>query len=161
MTGLERPMRAAVWYGKRRVVLEERLHPVCDPHQALVRVEMCGLCGSDLEEYLDGPVVARPGTVLGHEIVGTVSEVAADGSGPPAGTRVVVDVVNGCGRCRWCRAGEEGLCADLAVTGLHLDGGLAEYVVAPACRLISLPGGMPFSVGALAEPLAVAVRAFR
>jgi len=154
-------MRAAVWYGKRRVVLEERPFPVPAAHQALVRVEMCGLCGSDLEEYLDGPVVARPGTVLGHEIVGTVIKAAADGSGPPQGTRVVVDVVNGCGRCRWCRAGEEGLCADLAVTGLHLDGGLAEYVVAPACRLISLPGGMPFSVGALAEPLAVAVRAFR
>jgi (R,R)-butanediol dehydrogenase / meso-butanediol dehydrogenase / diacetyl reductase len=150
-----------VWYGRRRVVLEDRPRPVPEAHQALVRVEICGLCGSDLEEYLDGPVVAKPGTVLGHEIVGTVSQGAADGSGPPAGTRVVVDVVNGCGRCRWCRSGEEGLCAELAVTGLHVDGGLAEYVVGRASRLVPLPEGIPFRVGALAEPLAVAVRAFR
>jgi (R,R)-butanediol dehydrogenase/meso-butanediol dehydrogenase/diacetyl reductase len=154
-------MRAAVWYGTRRVVLEERPRPVPGPDQALVRVELCGLCGSDLEEYLYGPVVARPGTVLGHEIVGTVSQAAADGSGPPVGTPVVVDVVNGCGRCRWCRAGEEGLCAQLAVTGLHMDGGLAEHVVGRACRLVPLPRSVPFRVGALAEPLAVAVRAFR
>lgn len=154
-------MRAAQWSGRRSVSVVDLPVPVAAADQALVRVAYTGLCGSDLEEYLSGPVVARPPVVLGHEIVGVVAESARDGSGPAVGTPVVVDVVTGCGRCHWCRRHEEGLCPDLVVTGQHVDGGLAEYVVGRASRLVPVPSGLPLQHAALAEPAAVAVRAVR
>ncbi|WP_375385544.1 zinc-binding dehydrogenase [uncultured Microbacterium sp.] len=135
--------------------------PELQPNEALVAVEWVGLCGSDAEEYLEGPVVITPPVTLGHEIVGVVATAAADGSGPPVGVPVVVDVVTGCGHCYWCQRHEEGLCPDLSVTGQHVDGGLAEFVVARAERLVPIPDGLDIRAAALAEPLSVAVRAVR
>lgn len=154
-------MRVARWTGPGTIRVEDAPLPVPRADEALVRVAWTGLCGSDLEEFRHGPVVALPGVVLGHEIVGTVSRAADDGSGPAVGARVVVDVVTGCGRCFWCERHEEGLCPDLVVTGQHVDGGLAEYVVGRASRLIVVPDALPLRHAALAEPAAVAVRAGR
>lgn len=152
-------MTVARWYGAGDVRVETATIPERAPDEALVRVWWTGLCGSDLEEYLAGPVVVPGPVVLGHEIVGTVAAPAADGSGPPAGTVVVVDVVTGCGSCFWCEHHEEGLCPRLRVTGQHIDGGLAEYVVGRAARLIPVPDGLDPQHAALAEPVAVAIRA--
>ncbi len=127
-------------------------------------VEYCGLCGTDLEEYLEGPInVPQPPhpVVLGHEIVGRVAQAAADGSGPPEGSRVVPDVVRGCGRCYWCVRHEEGQCPQLRVSGLHLDGGLAEYFCAPGARCVVVPEHVPAEEAVIVEPLSVAVRAAR
>lgn len=154
-------MTAARWHGPRDVRLERVPVPAPGPAEALVAVEYVGLCGSDVEEYVAGPVVARPPVTLGHEIVGRVARAAADGSGPAAGTRVVVDVVTGCGTCHWCRRHDEGLCPDLVVTGQHVDGGLARYVLGRAERLVEVPAGLDARRAALAEPVSVAVRAVR
>ena len=154
-------MAVARWHGRGDVRLERSALPGPAADEALVRVLFTGLCGSDLEEYLAGPVVVPGPVVLGHEVVGTVAVRAADGSGPPAGTVVVVDVVTGCGACFWCRGHEEGLCPELRVTGQHVDGGLAEYVPARATRLVPVPDGLDARHAALAEPVAVAVRAVR
>ncbi len=154
-------MTAVRWHGRRDVRVEQVPvpHPAAD--EALVEVAFAGLCGSDLEEYLEGPVVVPGPVTLGHEIVGTVVAPAADGSGPPAGTVVVVDVVTGCGVCFWCRQHQEGQCPRLRVTGLHIDGGLAQYVTGRADRLVPVPAGLGPADAALTEPTAVAVRAVR
>lgn len=154
-------MRAARWSAPRVVTIVDLPVPAVRDDEALVRVAWTGLCGSDLEEYLHGPVVIRPPVVLGHEIVGVVAQAARDGSGPAVGTPVVVDVVTGCGTCFWCRRHEEGLCPRLVVTGQHVDGGLAEYVPGRASRLIPIPAGLPLQQAAFAEPAAVAIRAAR
>ncbi|WP_372983705.1 zinc-binding dehydrogenase [Microbacterium sp.] len=154
-------MRAARWMGRRQIELTEIPRPEPRADEALVRVTWVGLCGSDAEEYLHGPVQISGPVTLGHEIVGVVAEAAADGSGPSVGTPVVVDVVTGCGACYWCQRHQEGLCPALSVTGQHVDGGLAEYVVGRADRLIPVPEGMDPRHAALAEPLSVAVRAVR
>ncbi|WP_286345188.1 zinc-dependent alcohol dehydrogenase [Frondihabitans sucicola] len=135
--------------------------PVPDSGEALIRVLWVGLCGSDLEEFDSGPIVARPGVILGHEIVGEVLEPAADGTGPRKGQAVIVDVVIGCGRCYWCQRHEEGLCPTLEVRGQTRDGGLAQYLTADASRLVVVPSGVPADRAALAEPVSVAVRALR
>ncbi|WP_374946187.1 zinc-binding dehydrogenase [Agreia sp.] len=154
-------MSALRWHGQRDVRIERVPVPEPAPDEALIAVEWVGLCGSDLEEYLDGPIVVSGPITLGHEIVGIVTASAADGSGPPAGTAVVVDVVTGCGHCFWCRNHNEGLCPDEVVTGMDVDGGLAEFVVGRASRLISVPQALDLRSAVLAEPTAVAVRAVR
>ncbi len=154
-------MRAARWYGPGDIRLEDCPVPELLDGEALVDVAYVGLCGSDLEEWREGPVVARPPVILGHEIVGRVSVAARDGSGPAVGTPVVVDVVTGCGTCFHCLHHEEGRCQRLVVTGQHIDGGLATHVRAIAHRLVTVPDGVHLREAALAEPLAVAVRAIR
>ena len=168
---IEQTMRAARWHGQRDVRVEEVPVPTAGAEQVLVEVEWCGICGTDLEEYRDGPVniplEEHPLTgqkapiTLGHEIVGKVVEPARDGSGPPEGARVIPDVVLGCGDCWWCKRHQEGLCECGAVVGLHADGGLAQYVVVTAATCVSVPPDLEADLAALAEPTSVAVRALR
>ena len=159
---LPRMMGAVRWHGPRDVRYEQVPVPIPTSSEVLIRVERTGLCGSDLEEFREGPVAITPGhgpIILGHEVVGTVA-VTADG-GPPVGTRVVPDVVVGCGHCWWCRRHEEGLCPTLRVRGQQQDGGLADYMLADAATCVPVPIGLALDVAAFAEPVAVAVRAVR
>ncbi|WP_158290947.1 zinc-dependent alcohol dehydrogenase [Kribbella antiqua] len=133
--------------------------PVPAAGQVLVEVERVGLCGTDLEEYLDGPIDARPPVILGHEIIGRVAE--CPGGELAVGTRVVPDVVAGCGTCWWCLRHQPGLCPQLAVLGLQRDGGLAEYMLAEATTCVVIPDDLSPNVAVFAEPAAVAVRALR
>ncbi|ROS71843.1 (R,R)-butanediol dehydrogenase/meso-butanediol dehydrogenase/diacetyl reductase/L-idonate 5-dehydrogenase [Curtobacterium sp. PhB130] len=155
-------MHALRWHGARDVRYEEVPVPRAGATEVLIAVERVGLCGSDLEEYRHGPVAIPPEAVpliLGHEVVGTVVESP---SGLPApGTRVVPDVVVGCGHCWWCNRHEEGLCPQLRVRGQQQDGGLAEYMLADAATCVTVPETLDLDVAAFAEPVAVAVRAIR
>lgn len=153
-------MRAARWHGRRDVRVD--LVPIPEPAagQVLVAVDRVGLCGTDLAEYRDGPIeVATPPVTLGHEIVGRVAR--CPGGEIPIGTRVVPDVVVGCGRCWWCARHQPGLCPTLRVLGLQDDGGLADYLLADARTCVVVPDTVPVDVAAFAEPASVAVRALR
>ncbi len=163
-------MRGIELHGPRDLRLVQRSVPAPSPHEALLRVLACGVCGTDAEEYLEGPLsvpAGRDGSggsvphVIGHEVVGVVERPAADGSGPPEGTVVIGDVVVGCGDCWWCDRHDPGLCPALRVRGQHIDGGMADYMVVDARTCVPVPEGLPVDAAALAEPLAVAVRALR
>lgn len=163
-------MTALRWHANRDLRLEAV--PVPEPRhgEILVAVERTGLCGTDLEEYLHGPVAvpsAEPHPLtgrkapiaLGHEVVGRVVE--CPGSELPAGTRVIPDVVLGCGTCWWCQRHQPGLCPTGAVRGLHADGGLADYMLAQAATAVRVPDHVAPDTAAFTEPLSVAVRALR
>jgi (R,R)-butanediol dehydrogenase/meso-butanediol dehydrogenase/diacetyl reductase len=153
-------MRAARWHGRGDVRVESVPVPKPGETEVLVAIERVGLCGTDLEEYRDGPIDIASGPVtLGHELVGTIA--AAPGATIPIGTRVIPDVVRGCGHCWWCRRHEPGLCPDLVVLGLQDDGGLAEYMAASAATCVIVPDGVDADRAAFAEPTSVAVRAVR
>jgi 2-desacetyl-2-hydroxyethyl bacteriochlorophyllide A dehydrogenase len=164
-------MMAGRWYARGDLRVEKVPIPKPKPDEVLVRVLHCGICGSDLEEYRDGPLTvpitphpvsgAFAPMVLGHEVVGIVARSAADGSGPPEGTMVIPDVVDGCEECWWCRQHEPGLCPNLVVRGQTTDGGLAEYMVARGRSCVIVPTGVEPREAALTEPLSVAVRAVR
>jgi 2-desacetyl-2-hydroxyethyl bacteriochlorophyllide A dehydrogenase len=162
-------MQAARWFGPRDLRIDSISIPEPRPDEVLVRILACGVCGTDLEEYEHGAVSVVEGSgagravplTIGHEPVGVVVVAAFDGSGPAVGTVVVPDVVDGCEACWWCRAGEQGLCPQLIVRGQHHDGGLAEYMTARARSCVPVPAGRDPRLFALAEPVAVAVRALR
>jgi (R,R)-butanediol dehydrogenase/meso-butanediol dehydrogenase/diacetyl reductase len=162
---------AAVYYGRNDIRVEEWPSPP-DPPPGWVTVAItyCGICGTDIDEYLHGPVVipttphpltgAKAPLVLGHEGAGVVIAAGA-GSGIERGTRVGLENSVGCGKCPACKSGNRQLCPQLAVMGLMLDGALAEAVNIPASMCAVLPADLPDDAGALAESLAVAVRAVR
>jgi (R,R)-butanediol dehydrogenase / meso-butanediol dehydrogenase / diacetyl reductase len=164
-------VRAAVYYGRHDIRVQEwPAPPSPPPGWVTVAVTYCGICGTDLEEYLQGPVVipttAHPLTgahmplVLGHEGAGVVVAAGA-GSGIEIGTRVGLENSVSCGHCAACLSGNRQLCPQLAVMGLMMDGALAEAVNVPAYMCAALPAGLPDEAGALAESLSVAVRAIR
>jgi (R,R)-butanediol dehydrogenase/meso-butanediol dehydrogenase/diacetyl reductase len=131
-------------------------------------VTYCGICGSDLAEFRDGPRLIRndahpltgqsPPITLGHEFAGKVVS-ASDPALWPAGTRVTADACWRCGQCDDCREGAYHRCRYGGSIGLHSDGALAERLVVPEYCLVALPDTVSDQDGALAEPLAVGLHA--
>jgi propanol-preferring alcohol dehydrogenase len=110
------------------------------PGQVLVKVHACGVCRTDLH-IVDGELTEpKLPLVPGHEIVGTVAALGAGVERHRVGDRVGVPWLGGsCGRCEFCRRGEENLCADARFTGYQLDGGYAEYALADARFCFAIP----------------------
>lgn len=165
-------MTAVAWHGRGDVrVGPWRINDHPPDGWVRIRVAWCGICGSDTAEFVRGPVVipTRPHPlsgrqaplVLGHEISGTATTVGADVTVVSEGDRLVTDALIGCASCTYCLSGQMNLCHRLAAVGLSADGGLADYVDVPAASCQRLPDHLPPDVAALAEPLAVAVRAVK
>ncbi len=138
-------MRAAVFHAAHRPLeVTEVGTPTPGPGQALIAVAGCGLCHTDLH-YVDHGVETfkPPPLILGHEAAGTVAALGPGTNGRAVGDRVLIPSVLSCGRCRFCRQGRENLCANLVMLGNNVDGGYAEYVVAPASDLVPVPDSLP------------------
>ena len=139
--------------------------------EALVEVAYCGICGTDVHEYRDGPVMIRRGAhpltgvsppmTLGHEFSGRVAALGAPTAGVAVGDRVTVDPCWWCGECFWCRRGDYHICRLGGAVGLASHGALAPLVIVPRSGLVRLPDDVDDRTGALVEPLAVGVHAVR
>jgi (R,R)-butanediol dehydrogenase/meso-butanediol dehydrogenase/diacetyl reductase len=164
-------MQALRWHAPRDVRIETVPPPAAKAGEVVVAVAACGLCGSDLHEYLHGPVYIprrphpltglMPPVTLGHEFSGRVVELGPQVTGLRVGDRVAVNPCLVCGECRWCRSGRQNHCAKLATIGLSCDGALAPLVAAPEYGCHVLPPGVSDEQGAIVEPLAVAAHACR
>jgi propanol-preferring alcohol dehydrogenase len=122
--------------------LEDAPTPIPRPDEVLVRVSLCGICRTDLH-VVEGELAQRRVPVVpGHQIVGTVAVAGPEVQGLSVGDRVGVAWLHRtCGICRFCRRGRENLCDAAEFTGWTVDGGFAEYVVAPADFVYPLPAG--------------------
>lgn len=153
---MARDMLAAFCTGRRAVEVRETEVPKPRQGEVLVRVRACGICGTDLHLY-HGALPSMATVSPGHEFCGEVAEVGEGVSGFAAGDRVVVEPVKSCRDCGYCRTGRYHLCAKRVLLGTFVPGGLAEYVCVPAYTLYALPEALDWELGALTEPLAVAV----
>lgn len=147
-------MRAAAWNATNTLDIVERPVPEPASGEVLIRGGTIGICGSDLHFYR-GEFRGLPGMVPGHEIAGFVE--SGDGFAP--GTPVAVQPTIACHACAACLRGQAPTCAQLRLMGISKPGGLQEYLAVPAANVFPLPPGVSPELGALAEPLAVAVRA--
>ncbi|HEY3770806.1 MAG TPA: galactitol-1-phosphate 5-dehydrogenase [Candidatus Angelobacter sp.] len=140
--------------------------PTVGPKEVLVRVEACGICGSDVHGY-DGSSGRRiPPIVMGHEAAGMVVESGAQVKGFSEGDRVTFDSTIYCGECEHCVRGEINLCDSREVIGVSCadyrrSGAFAEYIVVPQHILYHLPETIPFAEAAMLEAVSVALHAIR
>ena len=127
--------------------------PEAGPDDLLVRVEACGVCGTDRHLY-HGEFPCTPPVTLGHEFSGIVEAVGSAVTGFKLGDRITGDPNIACGRCRHCVNGQVNLCRNLKAIGIHRDGGFADYVVVPHKQAFLLPADLDPMHGAFCEPLA-------
>jgi len=165
-------MKAAVFFDKKDVrVIDVNEPTISKPDEAKIKILYCGICGSDVEEYLYGPIVVptkphpltgrKAPLILGHEFSGEVVEVGNNVKSLSVGDKVTVNPVVGCGTCYWCKRGTPCLCRNMACLGLGGDGAFAEYIVVPANNCVKVSQDAPMDKLALTEPTGVALRAIR
>jgi (R,R)-butanediol dehydrogenase/meso-butanediol dehydrogenase/diacetyl reductase len=149
-----------------------RIEQVTEPQapaagEVVVRVATCGICGTDLHEYVAGPIVtpvephpltgAQNPQILGHEFSGDVIATGPGVDRVAEGDRVAIMPLAYCGECAYCRRGLQHLCATMACVGLsHAWGGMAELATVAEYQIVRLPQGVTHEQGALIEPTAVA-----
>jgi (R,R)-butanediol dehydrogenase/meso-butanediol dehydrogenase/diacetyl reductase len=146
------------------VRVEQRAVPEPGEGEVLVRVAVCGICGSDATEFSRGPVLTHPGVVLGHEFAGVVTDVGDGVDDITVGTIVAVAPIEWCGSCYACLHSWPQMCRKLGLYGgyrLPLHGGLAPLVAVSRRAAFPVPPGLGAAEAALAEPMAVAVHAVR
>ena len=161
-------MRAARFHGKSDIRIEDLAVPqLRASDEVLVEVLWCGICGTDLHEYVMGPIVTptspHPLTgatlpqTLGHEFSARVVEIGSTVTDVAVGDRVSIMPAIVCGRCTMCRQGLGHLCVRFACTGLSAEtGGLAQYAVLKEYQVAVLPDEVSDLEGAVVEPASVA-----
>ncbi|MEW5958409.1 MAG: alcohol dehydrogenase catalytic domain-containing protein [Chloroflexota bacterium] len=148
-------MLAAIFEGEGKLVVREAPVPtIRTPQDVLVKVEVCGICGTDIRFLAVPPLIqAKKGVILGHEYTGQVIEVGEGVRQFQPGDRVAVIPDLPCGYCRFCAEGRPNLCENMASIGGDMDGGFAHYALAPAKGLYKISPDLPVEEGAFIELL--------
>jgi (R,R)-butanediol dehydrogenase/meso-butanediol dehydrogenase/diacetyl reductase len=165
-------MKAARFNGPKDIAITDIPEPSLRPGAVAIDVAWCGICGTDLHEYLEGPIFipaaghphpltheAEPVT-MGHEFSGTITALGEGVTDLAVGENVVVEPYFVCGECTPCRAGQYNLCTKMGFIGLAGGGGgLSEKIVVDR-RWVHAIGDIPLDEAALIEPLSVGHHAF-
>jgi threonine dehydrogenase-like Zn-dependent dehydrogenase len=147
-------MQAAVFFSVQEGI---KVKDVASPrikkaNDVLIRVRSCGMCGTDLAT-LEGRNIVSPPLILGHEVAGEVFEIGGAVKTVKPGDRVTIDPNVSCGVCYYCRSNHLNLCPNMISLGEQIDGGYAEFLVAPESAVFKFPDSTPWDVIPLAEPL--------
>jgi threonine dehydrogenase-like Zn-dependent dehydrogenase len=149
-------MDGLVWTSPEKMEFKEVTKKTLEPGRVRLKVEAAGICGSELSGYLGHNSLRKPPLIMGHEFSGVIVE-KSDGVSPELlGTLVTVNPLISCGECRACRNGDQQLCKERRIVGIHSPGAFAQYVDVPASQCYSVEDAYD---GAMAEPLACSLRA--
>ncbi len=155
-------MKAAVLQKLEKIEILDIKKPECGSDEAILKVEACAVCGSDIIIYHYGNDRVHPPTVIGHEVAGTVFETGREVDRVRPGDRIAVGADVPCGKCYWCRNGMGTNCSLNYATGYQFPGGFQEYMLLNRTTLdygpvTPIPDSLSFEEAALAEPLACAI----
>jgi len=158
-------MLSYVYFKDGKFKLQDRSIPVMQAGEALLKVTACSICGTDIRTYRFGSTKIDDGRIIGHEVVGVISELS-DGVSADfhVGDHIAVAPAIGCGVCYSCKSGHTNMCDDLKTIGYQYDGGFAEYMLIPAQafkmgNVYKLPQVEDYTIYTLSEPLACAINA--
>lgn len=159
-------MKALVLEQYRQLIYTDVQTPHPGPHEVIIQVKACGICGSDIHG-MDGSTGRRiPPLIMGHEAAGVIMAFGDQVSNWQVGDRVTFDSTIYCGECFYCQRGDINLCDNRRVLGVSCaeykqDGAFAEYVIVPTRILYRLPYQVSFIQAAMVEPLSVAFHAVK
>lgn len=157
-------MKALVYHGPRDMRYEEVETPKPKKGEVLVKVKSVSICGSDLSGYKGGSAMRVAPLIMGHEFSGEIARLGEGVSGIKVGDRVGVVTNLYCGKCQDCKDGLQNVCDNRYIIGTTMkagsyNGAMADYVVAPAAKIMPLPDAVSFDECALVEPLSISLRA--
>ncbi|MFX1489479.1 MAG: zinc-binding dehydrogenase [Promethearchaeota archaeon] len=152
-------MKAAMYQGKKKIKIVDVAKPVPKKGEVLVRVKYTGICGSDLEGYKTG--LYPDNIIMGHEIMGFVAELGSGVANWKEGDRVAVDPGIVCGKCYYCRNGQDNLCSHGGSLGFGQNGGFAEYIVINEENLLKIPDEVPDKHSTVFDQIGTALLACR
>jgi len=154
-------MKALQYHGPWQLTLEDLPEPVMSPDEVLIRSEAVGICGSDAHGYTGESGRRKAGMVMGHEAAGTVVKVGANVSNLKEGDEVAIFPTLGCGKCKYCLAGNEHICPEKRIIGVNSGtwGAMAEFFTCNARQAVRLSEKVDPAIALLAEPLAVSLHA--
>lgn len=157
-------MKAMLLSEYKKLDIVDMPRPEYGEHELLIKVEACGICGSDIHGWDGSTGRRKPPLVMGHEAAGTIEAVGANVTRFAVGDRVTFDSMVSCGRCPACTSGAINLCENRQVMGVSCDefrrnGAFAEYVVVPEHIAFTFPENLQFEHAAMVEPVSIAVHA--
>ena len=162
-------MKAMRWHDQEDLRVDEVPIPKPGADEVLIKVIFSGICGSEIHEYLAGPIFiplephpltgTQAPQIMGHEFGGRIVELGSKVKEIAQDTIVTVNPILSCGKCRSCRRGHLNLCEQMAYYGLIGNGGHAEYAVVKAVNCVPIPNDIPIEYVAFGEPAGVAYHA--
>jgi len=152
-------MKSVVCSEPGSLLVQDVARPVDKPGQVIVKIKRIGICGTDIHAFSGNQPFFQYPRVLGHELSGEIESVGA-GVELSAGQDVYIVPYMSCGDCIACRRGKTNCCTDIQVLGVHVDGGMCEYLQVPEQYVISTKG-MDLDQLAVVECLAIGAHAVR
>tara|TARA_B100000029_G_C17609356_1_gene968812 strand:+ start:499 stop:1548 length:1050 start_codon:yes stop_codon:yes gene_type:complete len=160
-------MKAMVYYGNQDIRFENIPEPKLKQSELKIQVDYCGICATDIEEYIYGPIFIshqepnkltgqKIPLVTGHEITGTIVETFNNQNPEMIGQKVVLFGTITCEQCSYCKSGMTNQCPDMATVGFCKNGGFAEYLSWPIKNTVTIPKNLNSKIAAFSEPTSVA-----
>lgn len=152
-TEMQKEMRAQVIETPGKMVLKRVPIPQISEDEVLIKVKMCGICGTDWKIFTGDYASQYLPMIAGHEFWGVIEQIGANAKGLVVGDRVAVDICLPCGTCYFCRRGDHLLCQTFTQLGIHTDGAFAEYMKAPWKNCYIIPPEVDDYAAAFIEPM--------
>ncbi|WP_456059427.1 zinc-dependent alcohol dehydrogenase family protein [Brachyspira pilosicoli] len=148
-------MKAAVFYGKQKIVVEDVNIKEPKDNEVLIKVKYSGVCGTDVHIYEGekGCTDVKPPRILGHELSGCVEKIGKNVTKVKIGDKVAVDPNDYCNNCYYCNNAKKHLCSNMTAVGVSLDGGFAEYVTVKENLVFKVADNVSYESAAMVEPI--------
>lgn len=128
-------------------------------NQVKVKVKRVGICGSDMHIYHGTNPLATYPRIIGHEITGVIVELGRDVNKVSVGDHVVIEPIHYCGECYACKSGRPNVCKDVAVLGVHEDGGMQEFIILSEKQVHKMDSDIEWDEAVMAEPYTIGAQA--